>query len=334
MNSGMKPVSLFELLQRFFTVHLTAQRNLSHHTITAYRDSFRLLLTFLSVKLHEPIDRLTLEALSPETTLLFLDYLEDTRRNSVRTRNVRLAAIHAFARFAVGQNTPDGFAHAQRLLAIPLKRSSKPLLGFMTPEEIDAVLRAIDRSSWSGRRDHLLFSFLYNSGARISEALCLCPTDLQDRSVRLHGKGRKERQVPLWPQTARALRHWCRSNQIAAGQSIFTSQRGSPLSHDGAAYRLSLAVCKAAQTCRTLQAKNVTPHMFRHSTAMAMLQAGVALEVIALFLGHESPATTHGYIEADMKMKSDCLQRLDRPAASRLPPKEHPSQVLAFLRAL
>lgn len=330
----MKRNLLFDLLQRFFTEHLVAQRNLSRHTLTAYRDSFRLLLTYLSAQRREPVDRLTLEALSPEKILGFLDHLERTRRNGVRTRNVRLAALRAFTRFAVSQTTPDVFPHAQRLLAIPPKRAPKPLLGFMTREEIDAILRATDRPSWSGRRDHLLFSFLYNTGARISEALQLCPADLLDHSVRLHGKGRKERQVPLWPQTARELRQWCRSNQILAHQPIFTSQRGAPLSHDGAAYRLNLAVRKAALTCTTLQAKNVTPHMYRHSTAMAMLQAGVALEVIALFLGHESPLTTHGYVEADMKMKADCLRRLDTPAGTGPPPKEQPSQVLAFLRAL
>lgn len=330
----MKRHSLFDLLQRFFTEHLAAQRDLSRHTITAYRDSFRLLLTYLSAQRHEPVDRLTLEALSPEMILGFLDHLERTRRNGTRTRNVRLAAIRAFARFALGQTTPDLFPHAHRLLAIPLKRAPKPLMGFMSREEIDAILRATDRSSWAGRRDHLLFSFLYNTGARISEALHLCPADLQNHTVKLHGKGRKERQVPLWPQTARTLHQWCRSNQIEVNQPVFTSQRGAPLSHDGAAYRLNLAVRNAALTCPTLKGKNVTPHMYRHSTAMAMLQAGVALEVIALFLGHESPLTTHGYVEADMKMKADCLQRLDTPASTHRPPKEHPSQVLAFLRAL
>lgn len=191
----MKRNVLFDLLQRFFTEHLAAQRNLSAHTITAYRDSFRLLLTFLSTHRREPIDRLTLESLSPELILGFLDHLERTRGNGVRTRNVRLAAIRAFARFAVGETTPDLFPHAHRLLAIPLKRAPKPLMGFMTREEIDAILLATNRSSWSGRRDHLLFSFLYNTGARISEALHLSPADLQDHSVRLHGKGRNYGKV-------------------------------------------------------------------------------------------------------------------------------------------
>lgn len=330
----MKRNLLFDLLQRFFAEHLAAQRNLSAHTTTSYRDSFRLLLTFLSTRHREPIDRLTLESLSPESILGFLEHLERMRRNAVRTRNVRLAAIRAFARFVVGQTTPGLFPHAHRILAIPLKRAPKPLMGFMTREEIDAILLATNRSSWSGRRDHLLFSFLYNTGARISEALHLCPTDLQDHSVRLHGKGRKERQVPLWAQTARELRQWCRANHIEANRPVFTSQRGAPLSHDGAAYRLNLAVRKAALTCPTLQGKNVTPHMYRHSTAMAMLQAGVALEVIALFLGHESPLTTHGYVEADMKIKADCLRRLAQPARTSRQFKKEPSRILAFLRAL
>lgn len=323
-----------DLLQRFFTEHLAAQRNLSSHTITAYRDTFRLLLTFLSTHRREPVDRLSLEALSPEMILGFLDHLERTRGNSVRTRNVRLAAIRTFARFAVGHTTPDLFPHGHRILAIPLKRALKPLMGFMTRDEVNAILAATNLSTWSGRRDHLLFSFLYNTGARISEALRLRPDDLTDRVARLHGKGRKERQVPLWIQTARELRKWCRANQIATDRPVFTSLRGAPLSHDGAAYRLTLTVHMAELSCPSLRGKKVTPHMFRHSTAMAMLQAGVAVEVIALFLGHESPLTTHGYIEADMKMKADCLHQLDQPAPTRRHLAEQPSRILAFLRAL
>jgi site-specific recombinase XerD len=330
----MKRHAFLDLLQRFFAEHLASQRGLSNHTIIAYRDTFRLLLTFLATHRREPVDRLSLIALSPEMILAFLDHLESVRGNGVRTRNVRLAAIRSFARFAVGQTTPDLFPQGHRILAIPLKRAPKPLMGFMTREEIDAILTATNPSTWSGRRDHLLFSFLYNTGARISEALHLRPADIQDRSARLHGKGRKERQVPLWSQTARELRQWCRSNQIGADQPVFTSQRGAPLSHDGAAYRLTLAVRKAELTCLSLRGKKVTPHMYRHSTAMAMLQAGVALEVIALFLGHESPLTTHGYVEADMKMKADCLQRLDQPPPARRQLAEQPSRILAFLRAL
>jgi integrase/recombinase XerD len=330
----MKRNGFPDLLQRFFAEHLAAQRNLSGHTITAYRDTFRLLLTFLSTRRREPIDRISLDDLSPEVILGFLDHLERSRGNGVRTRNVRLAAIRAFARFVVGHTAPDLFPLGHRILAIPLKRSPKPLMGFMTRDEIDAVLAAINLSTWSGRRDHLLFSFLYNTGARISEALHLRPADLEDRVVKLHGKGRKERKVPLWAQTARALRQWCRANQIETDQPIFTSQRGAPLSHDGAAYRLTLTVRKAVLSCPSLRGKKVTPHTYRHSTAMAMLQAGVAVEVIALFMGHESPLTTHGYIEADMKMKADCLRRLDQPPPARRQFAEQPSRILAFLRAL
>ena len=326
--------ALPQLLQRFFTEHLVSQRNLSRHTIAAYRDSFRLLLTFLSSSCRVPLDRLCLEALSPEMILRFLDHLERRRGNAARTRNVRLAAIRAFVRFVVGQACPERLAQGHRLLAIPLKRAPKPLMGFMSREEVEAVLAATDPSTWSGRRDHLLFAFLYNTGARISEALSLRPADVQQRSVRLHGKGRKERQVPLWASTARELHRWCRSNQIRIDQPVFTSSRGAPLSHDGAAYRLTLAVREAEAACPSLRGKRVTPHMFRHSTAMAMLQAGVALEVIALFLGHESPLTTHGYVEADMKMKADCLRRLDQPPAPHRQSVEQPSRILAFLRAL
>jgi site-specific recombinase XerD len=195
-----------DLLQRFFADYLPRQRNFSPHTICAYRDTFHLLLPFLSARLRKPIDLLTIETFSPETILAFLDHLEQVRKNKARTRNYRLAAIRSFVRFALNQTAPDFLVASQRILAIPDKRCPKPLLGFLTREEIDAILAAIDDSTWSGRRDHLLFTLLYNTGARISEALQLRPVDVQNRSVRLHGKGRKERGAPLWPQRGSLLR--------------------------------------------------------------------------------------------------------------------------------
>jgi len=323
-----------DLLQRFFADYLPRQRNFSPHTICAYRDTFHILLPFLSTRLRKPIDRLTIEAFSPETILAFLDHLEQVRKNTVRTRNYRLAAIRSFVRFALNQTAPDFILAAQRILAIPDKRCPKPLLGFLTREEIDAILAAIDDSTWSGRRDHLLFTLLYNTGARITEALQLRPGDVQNRSVRLHGKGRKERGVPLWPQTARRIRQWCQTNALRPDQFLFTNQRGTPLTRQGAAFRLVLAVRQAAQKFPPLKDRKISLHSIRHSTAMALLQSGVSLEVIALFLGHEQPTTTHGYIEADIKMKADCLRRLVEIPAPKHRQPEPPSRVLAFLEAL
>jgi integrase/recombinase XerD len=331
----MKAEIFATLVQRFFADDLTAQRNLSPETRTGYRHTFRLLLRFLSHRQRGPIDRLTLEAYTPEAILGLLDHLERVRGNGVPTRNVRLAAIRTFVRFALSQSLGlDFLAAGQRILAIPQKRCAKQPRGFMTREEVDAILAATDQNTWSGRRDRLLFLLLYNTGARLSEALQLRPTDLRERSVQLHGKGRKERESPLWASTARSLRQWCHTNRIAPEERIFSNCRGTPLSHDGVTFRLRLAVRKAAAQCPSLNGRRITSHRFRNSCAMALLQAGVAIEVIALYLGHATPQTTHHYVEADLKMKADCLRRLTEPKAAKHQPRDEPSRLLAFLEAV
>lgn len=324
-----------ELVQRFFAHYLVCQRNLSSHTRDGYRDTFRLLLAFLSQRHHRPIDQLTLDTFSPDAILAFLDYLQSTRGNTARTRNVRLAAIRTFVRFVLGETVGVNFIGiGHRILAIPQKKSPNPVLGFMTREEIDAVLAATDPLTRSGQRDRLLFTLLYNTGARISEALQLRPQDLLGRAVHLRGKGRKERTVPVWAGTERLLRQWCKSHHLNAEQLIFTNRNGEPLSRDGVAFRLALTVRKAAQCCPSLHKRRITCHTFRHSCAMSLLQAGVALEIIALWLGHAKPLTTHGYIEADLKMKADCLKRLTEPTPPRRRSAPEGSRLLAFLEAI
>lgn len=204
----------------------------------------------------------------------------------------------------------------------------------MTREEIDAVLAATDPATRSGQRDRLLFTFLYNTGARISEALQLRVQDLLDHAVHLRGKGRKDRAVPVWPGTERLLRQWCKTNRLTPEELIFTNRNGEPLSRDGVAFRLALTLRKAAQHCPSLTKRRITCHTFRHACAMSLLQAGVALEVIALWLGHAKPLTTHGYIEADLRMKADCLKRLTEPTAPRRRSAQESSRLLAFLEAV
>jgi integrase/recombinase XerD len=324
-----------DLVQRFFTRYLVCQRNLSKHTRDGYCDTFRLFLSYLAQRFHRPIDQLTLDTINPETVLAFLDYLETSRGNTARSRNVRLAAIRTFVRFLLGQAVGLRFVGiGHRILAIPQKKSVKPMLGFMTRKEIDAVLGATDPATCSGRRDRLLFTLLYNTGARISEALQLRAGDLLDHAVHLRGKGRKDRAVPIWPETERLLRQWCKTNRLTPEQLIFTNRNGEPLSRDGAAFRLALLVRKATARCPSLEKRRITCHTFRHACAMSLLQAGVALEVIALWLGHAKPLTTHGYIEADLKTKADCLKRL---TPSKLPRRRGPresSRLLAFLQAI
>lgn len=320
------------LIQQFFG-YLRTQRNVSQHTISAYRDTFFLLLRFLADKERTTIDQLTLDTLSPDAVLAFLEHLEKVRRNTVRTRNARLAAIHAFARFTVSQKAPDFLVAAQRILAIPCKRTVKPVLGFMSREEVEAVLGATEPATRVGLRDRLLFTLLYNTGGRISEILRLRPSEVSNRIVRLHGKGRKERDVPIWPATQRDIRHWCQTNEVGPTQYLFANRHGAPITRKGAGLRLNVALRVAEKTCPSLRGRKITLHTFRHATAMHLLQSGVALPIIALWLGHEQPVTTHGYVEADLKMKEACLDNLERLPGAKRPSKAH-SHLLAFLEAL
>jgi site-specific recombinase XerD len=283
----------FTLTQQFFG-SLRTQRNLSPHTLAAYRDTFRLLLRFLADQEHIAIDQLTLDMLTPEAVLAFLEHLEQGRGNTIRTRNARLAAIHAFARFAVAQKAPDFLEAGQRVLAIPCKRTVKPVLGFMSRVEVDAVLSATDQSTSVGRRDHLLFTLLYNTGGRISEVLRLQPCEVNHRTVRLHGKGRKERDVPIWPATQREIQDWCRTSKIGPTQYLFANRHGAPITRKAAALRLSAALRAAAKTCPTLRGRKITLHTFRHTTAMHLLQAGVALPITALWACLEKVDTNSG----------------------------------------
>lgn len=330
----MRADTFSKWIQSFFAEHLTGQRNLSPHTVAAYRDTFRLLLRFLAARLRVTIDQLTFESLTPRTILAFLDDLERSRSNTARTRNCRLAAIRAFTRYVIALGEPGEFAAGQRLLAIPLKRSARPLLGYLTRVEVNAVLTAPDTTTWSGRRDRLLLLLLYNTGARISEVLQIQPDDIRERVIRLRGKGRKERAVPIWSRTAAEIRRWCRDNRIVQGQTLFTNARGGTLTRHGARVRLQLAVRCATESCPGLKGRKIGLHTFRHSCAMHLLQSGVTLEVIALWLGHERPVTTHGYVEADLKMKEESLQRLESVPASRRARREPASRLLAFLEAL
>jgi site-specific recombinase XerD len=320
------------LIQQFFG-SLHTQRNLSPHTISAYRDTFHMLLRYLAEEQRTAIDQLTLEMLSADAVLSFLEHLEKVRRNTIRTRNARLAAIHAFARFAIGRKAPDFMVAGQHILAIPCKRTVKPVLGFMSREEVDAVLAATDSTTRTGQRDHLLFTLLYNTGGRISEVLQLKPSEINNLTVRLHGKGRKERDVPIWPATQREIHNWCKSNQVASTQYLFANQHGAPITRKGAALRLNATLLSAVKACPSLHGRKITLHTFRHATAMHLLQSGVAFPIISLWLGHEQTATTHGYVEADLKMKEQCLNTLEKLSGAKRPPKAN-SHLLAYLEAL
>jgi site-specific recombinase XerD len=313
-----RPPEFATLVRDFFCDRLMGQQNLSPHTVAAYRDTFRLLLAFLRQHRRCALDQLSIDDLDAATVLVFLDDLEKTRGNAVRTRNARLAAIRAFVGYASARD-PTALSLAQRVLAIPQKRFDRPLLGHLTRTEIEAVLAAPDPTDWSGRRDRALFTLMYNTGVRVSEAINLCRCDLRPApcvSVRIHGKGRKDRVVPLWKTTAKLLADWLTELGSDEQTPLFPNRFGNRLSRSGVEDRLHHAVVVAQGRCPSLAGKSVSPHTLRHTTAMHLLQAGVDVTVIALWLGHESPETTHQYVEADVEMKRRVLDRLDEPPGS------------------
>ena len=299
-------------LHAFFTDHLAQHKRASPETVASCRDTFRLFLRFVQeTKRIEP-SALCLTELDVPTILAFLNYLEQQRSNTVRSRNIRLSTIRSFFRF-VALRDPERVELVTRILAIPVKRQDKKLIGFLTREEMEALLAAPDRSTWGGRRDYALLLTMYNSGARVSEMTMLrCEQVVFGAStfVQLHGKGRKDRTIPLWPQTSRVLKDWFRELGEDQRHRAFPNARRQPLSRHGVNYLLQQATQKAMASCPSLQSKTVTPHVIRHTTAMALLQAGVDIATIALWLGHESIETTHVYLEADLEMKERALQKL------------------------
>lgn len=322
------------LVQDFFQRRLVAERGVSAHTVASYRDTFTLFLRDAEQRGKTPA-ALTLEDLAPPAILAFLDRLEAERGNSSRTRNLRLTALRSFMRYASVRD-PTSLPLAQRVLAIAPKRIDQPVMGFLSREEVQVLLDATDRTTWSGERDAVLFAVLYNTGARVSEITGLRVADLLlDRAaaVHLHGKGRKERVVPLWKRTAAQVRAWVVRIDRAPDAPVFPNRAGRPLSRSGVEHRLQVAVTTASRRCPSLARRSISPHTLRHSTAMHLLQSGVDISVIALWLGHENPATTHRYIEADLAMKDAALRRVDAPALGPVRFKAR-DRLLAFLEAL
>lgn len=324
-----------QLVQDFFLRRLIAQRGASARTVEAYRDAFELLLGFAEQRAGKPPSALSLADLDAPMVLDFLDHLEAERGNSARTRNARLAAIHSFMRYAALRD-PASLPVTARVLAIPAKRFDRPVLGYLSREQVAAILAAPDKRTWSGHRDAALFATAYNTGARVSELTALRVRDvLLDRqtAVHLHGKGRKQRVIPLWKTTAAQLRAWLDQITPEPAAPVFPNRSGGPLTRSGVRDRLDRAVTIAEQHCPSLRSQHVTPHTLRHSTAMHLLQSGTDLAVIALWLGHESPATTHQYLEADLAAKEAVLRRLTDPGPE--PARFQPGdQLLAFLQGL
>ena len=330
-----KPPSFASLVQRFFTEYLVTQRALSPRTVACYRDALMLFLDFASRKLGRAPTDLRLTDLLPDLILAFLDHLERSRHNTVRSRNLRLTAIRAFLKFA-GRHDLNSLGMIERALAVPMKRFEQPMLGYLSRQEMEAVLGQ-PGPSWSSQRDHLLLAMLYNTGARVSEIIGVRVVDVildGAACVHLHGKGRKLRSIPLWDTTVVEVRAWLRLNPALRGEAALLPNRdGLAMSRSNVAQRLDLAVARAAVQEPGLLKKKVSPHTVRHTTAMHLLQSGVRFNVIALWLGHESMNTTHRYVEADLEMKQTALARLE-PPNTKMCRFGAPDSLMRFLQAL
>ena len=327
--------ALAPTLQAFFTERLVHQRHASPHTVAAYRDAWRMLVRFAAVHLAKAPSDLELGDLDAPLIGRFLAHLEHDRANTARTRNARLSAIHALFRYAALEH-PEQAAVIARVLAMPPTRGPRGLVTFLSDLEVDALLAAPDRTTWTGRRDHTLLALAIQTGLRAAELTGLRCTDLHlARGAHVHclGKGRKHRVTPLTKPVAAALRAWRAECASSPEAPVFPTRTGKPLSRDALAQRVTTHVAAAAHACPSLREKTVTPHTLRHTAAMRLLHAGVDNTVIALWLGHEHVRTTDIYIHADLALKERALARTT-PAEVRGGRYQPSDALLAFLEGL
>jgi len=328
--------ALAPILEAFFTDRLMTQRAASPHTIASYRDTFRLLLGHIRDQHGTQPARLDLADLDAPVIGGFLTWLETARGNSAATRNNRLAAIHSLFRYAA-LKAPEHAALISRVLDIQAKRTATTIVSYLQPAELDALLAGPDRSAWHGRRHHALLVFAAQTGLRDSEITALTIADLHPGAgphVYCHGKGRKDRCTPLTSHTLQVLTAWLSARRDAASTApLFCTRSGAPMSADAITRLIAKHARAAAGQCPTITGKNVTPHTLRHTAAMTLLHAGVDITVIALWLGHSSPASTRVYLHADMALKENAIARTSPPDTQ--PGRyQAPDSLLAFLGQL
>jgi integrase/recombinase XerD len=332
------PNLLGAIVRDYFTDHLPRVRGTSPHTIHSYRDTVVLLLRFLSARSQRPVAELDLKDLDPPGILAFLSYLERERKNGRATRNVRLSAIHALFRFVASRN-PEHLELAQRVLGIPFKRAPQRAIDYLEREEIDSVMKAIDRTTPQGSRDYTLLATMFNTGARVQEIADLRACDLQlarPLQVRLFGKGRKERYTPLWPQTAAVLRTFLKEQNLDVRSEVhvFRNHCGRPLTRFGIRYVLARRLARVSKDVPHLGQKRLHPHSMRHSTAIALLKSGNDLSTVSHYLGHASLTTTNRYVKVDLEMKRRAIARVKPvPRQSRTPWSGNPT-ILDWLESL
>lgn len=311
----MKPTDFAKYLTAFLSAYLPNQKNVSKNTIRSYRDTFKLLINYCQEIKTIPVDRITLDTLSSKLVISFLEWLETNRKCSISTRNQRLAAIHSFFRYVQAEE-PSGIYHFQKIVAIPIKKTQKTLVEYLTPEAIKLLLDQPDKHTPKGRRDLTLICMLYDSGARVQE---LCDLRVRDITIQtpavlsLTGKGNKTRRIPIMNNTVTLLQNYIMENKLDKPwrneDPLFTNNQNHKLTKEGVAYIISKYVA-SARKISTLVPQKVTPHMFRHSKAMHLLQAGVNLIYIRDFLGHVDIKTTEIYARADTEMKRKAVENL------------------------
>ena len=333
----MKSNSLASLLHAFFHEWMGKQKNLSHHTVHSYRDTWKLFLRFTAERKRREIAKLSLVDLQASEVLAFLDHLEKDRKVSIGTRNCRLAAVHSFFAF-VARREPLAIAQCAEIAHIPVKKRSRPAMCYMDAEEIAAVLREPNRSSLEGQRDHALLAFLYNTGARIQEALDVCPRAIRFESpaqVELLGKGRKSRICPLWPETVDVLKALLKQQPRADDEPIFVNRYGQPLGAAGVRFKLRQYVQAASRHMPSLARKRITPHTWRHSVGVQLVAAGVDVTVIRNWLGHARLDTTNQYARANIETKRRALEQVDPSTKPGRPPRwRQTPELLTWLDSL
>jgi integrase/recombinase XerD len=331
----MTTSTLPALVQEFFTDRLCNQMEASPNTIAAYRDTFRLLLRFAGERVQKAPTKLTVDHLNVDLVGEFLAHVQSERGNSARSRNARLASIRSFFRF-VAMREPAYLLHCQKVLAMPGKRYTRRTVEFLDRAEMNALLGAPDRATWTGRRDHAVLSVALQTGLRVSEIIGLRRRDIvtgPGAHVRCEGKDRKQRCTPLRQEIIRVLDVWLKERAGAGDDPLFPTVRGTKLSRDALECLVRRHTVAASKSCPSLRGKRVSPHGLRHSTAMELLHHGVDQTVIALWLGHESVETTQIYMHADLRLKEKALARVVAPEST--PGRYRPDDtLLAFLEAL
>jgi integrase/recombinase XerD len=334
----MKTPALAILLSTFFLRYLAVERGVSPHTTAAYRDSMKLFLQFSAGRCRRSVDQLVMEDLNAQLVLDFLADLETSRANTIRTRNARLAAVQTFFRFVAGRE-PSLAALCSPVLAIPAKKALRPIMGYLSEQELAHLLAQVDRLARHGERDYVLLSVLYDTGTRIQELLDVRPCDFHLETppfVRVRGKGRRERLCPLLPQSAQLVRKFlvARGRRLDDQEPLLQNGRGASLSRHGARYILLKYLRRAASSMSTLARTGISPHTMRHTKGMHLLQSGVPLVMVKDFLGHVDLKSTEVYVQADLEMKRKALDLSNGYQPTQAPRGRLSSSLIEWLEAL